>query len=90
MTSGFDRYCEKCRFFMPSEDRNSVQEKINLGECHRYPPIYLGDDINFPLMNGVSDWCGEWQPNSDDIRSLLCRSVDFELAKAIVLATEPK
>lgn len=55
--AGLQRSCLTCKF-------------ASKGECHRFPPQYIGQDwllnsVNswsFPLIQGV-DWCGEWKPN---------------------------
>lgn len=56
--------CGSCRFFQPWEKRNGYQVEHNIGECHRYPPQYLGEDdgASFPIVQGVADWCGEFSP----------------------------
>lgn len=66
--------CENCRFWDESSqtDGHGIKharpgERIDMGECRRYPPVVFTDEPmgydqteRLPRTNG-DDWCGEFQ-----------------------------
>lgn len=48
--------CLTCAFF-------KSDNKTEIGECHRYPPILLPDEhgVSFSFtLTAADDWCGEF------------------------------
>ena len=49
-----EQMCKTCRFWLPSE--TSVA-----GDCRRFPPVFVIDEMfRFPVMMDHG-WCGEWK-----------------------------
>lgn len=76
-----DNSCVRCRFFEKFEEAvyhvvgDWTCVKIE-GRCHRFPPSFHDDDVDedcYPIVCD-SDWCGEFQPTTDD------RGIEYLLA----------
>lgn len=54
--------CRNCRFFIPdSFEQDDIEYELTYGQCRRYPPKRIDENVSgFPMVE--EDWvCGEHQ-----------------------------